>query len=160
MVFHDAINILKCTVCHLIRIAQEIFVGMGIGTVKRITVMVDVGTDVIIITIIITTIIIETHHPITHSQASGETVVEADLLEVAEQDDIPQATRIVGAEARVEAEVQVDILPAPPAPPALPAAATLTMIVALPVEEVIPAVVAHQVVGVAPAVVVERVDTK
>lgn len=157
MVFHDAINILKCTVCHLIRIAQEIFVGMGIGTVKRITVMVDVGTDVIIITIIITTIIIETHHPITHSQASGETVVEADLLEVAEQDDIPQATRIVGAEARVEAEVQVDILPAPPA---LPAAATLTMIVALPVEEVIPAVVAHQVVGVAPAVVVERVDTK
>lgn len=154
MVFHDAINILKCTVCHLIRIAQEIFVGMGIGTVKRITVMVDVGTDVIIITIIITTIIIETHHPITHSQASGETVVEADLLEVAEQDDIPQATRIVGAEARVVAEVQVDILLA------LPAAATLTMIVALPVEEVIPAVVAHQVVGVAPAVVAERADTK
>ena len=156
MVFHDAINILKCTVCHLIRIAQEIFVGMGIGTVKRITVMVDVGTDVIIITIIITTIIIETHHPITHSQASGVTVVEADLLEVAEQDDIPQATRIVGAEVRVVAEVQVDILPALPAA----AAASLTMIVALPVAEVIPAVVAHQVVGVAPAVVAERVDTK
>lgn len=154
MVFHDAINILKCTVCHLIRIAQEIFGGMGIGTVKRITVMVDVGTDVIIITIIITIIIIETHHPITHSQASGETVVEADLLEVAEQDDIPQATRIVGAEARVVAEVQVDILLA------LPAAATLTMIVALPVEEVIPAVVDHQVVEVAPAVVAERVDTE
>ena len=137
-------------VCHLIHIAQEIFVGMGIGTVKQITVMADVGTDVIITTTIIET----THHPITHSQASGETVVEADLLEVAEQDDIPQATRIVGAEVRVVAEVQVDILPA------LPAAATLTMIVALPVAEVIPAVVAHQVVEVAPAVVAERVDTK
>lgn len=157
MVFHDAINILKCTVCHLIRIAQEIFVGMGIGTVKRITVMVDVGTDVIIITIIITIIIIETHHQITHSQASGETAVEAALLEVEERDDIPQVTRIVEAEVRVVAEVQVDILLALPA---LPAAATLTMIVALPVEEVIPAVVAHQVVGVAPAVVAERVDTK
>lgn len=74
-----------------------------------------------------------------------------------EQDDIPQATRIVGTEVRVVAEVQVDILLALPA---LPAAATLTMIVALPVEEVIPAVVDHQVVEVAPAVVVERVDTK
>ena len=139
-------------VCHLIHIAQEIFVGMGIGTVKRITVMADVGTDVIITTTIIET----THHPITHSQASGETVVEADLLEVAEQDDIPQATRIVGAEVRVVAEVQVDILPALPAA----AAASLTMIVALPVAEVIPAVVDHQVVEVAPAVAAERVDTK
>lgn len=77
-----------------------------------------------------------------------------------ERDDIPQVTRIVEAEVRVVAEVQVDILLALPALPALPAAATLTMIVALPVEEVIPAVVDHQVVGVVPAVVAERVDTK
>jgi hypothetical protein len=154
MVFHDAINILKCTVCHLIRIAQEIFVGMGIGTVKRITVMVDVGTDVIIITIIITTIIIETHHPITHSQASGETVVEADLLEVAEQDDIPQATRTVVEEVPAVAEAQEDILQV------LPAAVTLMMIEAHQVEEALPAAVAHQVVEVAPAVVAEREDTK
>jgi hypothetical protein len=150
MVFHDAINILKCTVCHLIRIAQEIFVGMGIGTVKRITVMVDVGTDVIIIT----TTIIETHHPITHSQASGETVVEADLLEVAEQDVIPQATRTVVEEVPAVAEAQEDILQV------LPAAVTLMMIEAHQVEEALPAAVAHQVVEVAPAVVAEREDTK
>ncbi len=125
---------------------------MGIGTVKRITVMVDVGTDVIIITIIITTIIIETHHPITHSQASGETMVEADLLEVEVQDVTLQATRTVVVEVPVVAAEQEDILQA------LPAAATLTMIEALQVEAVLPAAV-HLAVEVALAVVAEQEDT-
>lgn len=143
--------------CHLIRIAQEIFVGMGIGTVKRTTVMVDVGTDVIIN---VNIIIIETHHQITHSQAFGETVVEEDLLEVAVQVVIPQVTRTVVEEVPAVAEVQEDILQALPALPALPAVITLTMIEVHQVEEVIPAVADHLVVEVALAVVAEQVDTK
>lgn len=119
---------------------------MVLGMVKPITVMADAGIDVIIITIII---IIEIHHPITHSQASGETVVAEALLTVAVQEGIPQATRTMVVEVPAVVEEQEDILPA------LQAAADLTMIVALPVEEVIPAVVAHQVAAVALAAAVE-----
>lgn len=112
---------------------------MVLGMVKLITVMADAGIDVIII-IGIQTI---------RNQASGETVVEADLLEVEVQGVTLQATRTMVVEVPVVVEEQEDILPA------LQAAADLTMIVALPVEEVIPAVVAHQVAAVALAAAVE-----
>jgi hypothetical protein len=125
------------------------FVGMGIGTAKRIMVMVDVGTDVII-----TIIIIETHQRIIPSQASGEIVVEAALRMVEERDDTHQATKTVGVEVPAVVEVQEDILQVLPV-----VAATLAMIETLRMEAVLPAAVLR-VVEVALAVVEEPEGTK
>lgn len=109
---------------------------MVLGMVKRITVMADAGTDVIIIT----TIGIQT----IRNQVSGETVVAEALLTVAVQDGIPQATRTMVVEVPAVVEEQEDILQAHPA-----AATQMMMIEAHQVAAVIPAVVAHQVAAVA-----------
>lgn len=114
---------------------------MVLGMVKRITVMADAGTDVIIIT----TIGIQT----IRNQVSGETVVAEALLTVAVQDGIPQATRTMVVEVPAVVEEQEDILQAHPA------AATQMMIEAHQVVAVIPAVVAHQAAAVALAAAVE-----
>lgn len=110
---------------------------MVLGMVKRITVMADAGTDVIIIT----TIGIQT----IRNQVSGETVVAEALLTVAVQDGIPQATRTMVVEVPAVVEEQEDILQAHPAA----ATQMMMMIEAHQVVAVIPAVVAHQVAAVA-----------
>lgn len=115
---------------------------MVLGMVKRITVMADAGTDVIIIT----TIGIQT----IRNQVSGETVVAEALLTVAVQDGIPQATRTMVVEVPAVVEEQEDILQAH-----LAAATQMMMIEAHQVVAVIPAVVAHQAAAVALALAVE-----
>lgn len=96
-------------VCLLTLIANEVYAGMGLGTVSLIMVMVDAGTDDIIITII------EIQLRVIQGKAPGGTVGAEVHLEVEAQDVIPQVMSMKVAEVQVVAVEQDVILPVPPA---------------------------------------------
>lgn len=114
---------------HLIHIAREMCVVTGHGMVNPITAMADAGTDVIIIT----TTIIEIHHPITRSRASGGiAVVVAPPMVAGQADPLLQVTEtLVAAVLAVEAELE-DIRQIHP----VLLVAVDHLVEALPVEEV------------------------
>jgi len=97
--------------CLLTRIANEVYVVMGLGTVNLTMVTVDAGIDVIIITII------EIQPQVIQGKAPGETVGVEVHLEGEVQGVIPQTMTMKVAVAQAVAVVQDVILPVPPVPP-------------------------------------------